>query len=79
VRGLYREKLDSGLSPSSVQRIHALLHKALTQAVNDGLIPRNATDPVKPPRQSRKEMKTLTPEQAHVFLEAAKDDRLGAL
>ena len=79
VRGLYREKLDSGLSPSSVQRIHALLHKALTQAVNDGLIPRNATDPVKPPRQSRKEMKTLTPEQAHVFLEAAKDDRLEAL
>jgi integrase len=79
VRGLYRDKLDSGLSPSSVQRIHALLHKALTQAVNDGLIPRNVTDPVKPPRQSRKEMKTLTPEQAHLFLEAAKDDRLGAL
>jgi integrase len=79
VRGLYREKLDSGLSPSSVQRIHALLHKALTQAVNDGLIPRNATDPVKPPRPSRNEMKTLTPEQAHVFLEAAKNDRLRAL
>ena len=79
VRGLYREKLDSGLSPSSVQRIHALLHMALKQAVNDGLIPRNVTDPVKPPRQSRKEMKTLTPEQAHVFLQAAKDDRLGAL
>jgi integrase len=79
VRGLYRDKLDSGLSPSSVQRIHALLHKALTQAVNDGLIPRNVTDPVKPPRQSRKEIKTLTPEQAHLFLEAAKADRLGAL
>jgi len=47
--------------------------------VNDGLIPRNAPDPVKPPRQSRKEMKTLTPEQAHIFLQTAKDDRLGAL
>jgi integrase len=29
VRGLYREKLDHGLSPTSVQRVHALLHKAL--------------------------------------------------
>ena len=36
VRGLYREKLDSGLSPTSVQRVHALLHKALKQAVNEG-------------------------------------------
>ncbi len=42
-RGLYREKLDSGLSPASVQRVHALLHKALKQAVNDGLIARNVT------------------------------------
>lgn len=37
VRGLYRGKLDSGLSPTSVQRVHALLHKALKQAVNDGV------------------------------------------
>jgi len=29
VRALYREKLDSGLSATSVQRVHALLHKAL--------------------------------------------------
>jgi integrase len=79
VRGLYREKLDSGLSSSSVQRIHALLHKALKQAVNDGLIPRNVTEGVKAPRQQRKEMKTFTPEQARTFLEAAKGDRLGAL
>src|SRR5215208_2908329 len=79
VRGLYREKLSSGLSPSSVQRIHALLHKALKQAVNDGLIPRNATEAVKAPRQQRKERKTFRPEQAHAFLEAAKGDRLGAL
>jgi integrase len=49
VRGLYREKLDSGLSASSVQRIHALLHKALKQAVNDGLIPRNVTEAAKAP------------------------------
>ena len=62
-----------------MQRIHTLLHKALKQAVNDGLIPRNVTEAVKAPRQQRKEMKTFTPEQAHAFLDAAEGDRLGAL
>jgi integrase len=44
VRGLYREKLEVGLSPRTVQYIHVTLHKALKQAVADGLIPRNATE-----------------------------------
>src|ERR671913_1539429 len=79
VRGLYREKLDSGLSPTSVQRVHALLHKALKQAVHDGLVARNVTQAVKAPRQQRKEIPTLNQEQARVFLEAAKGDRLEAL
>jgi integrase len=79
VRGLYREKLDSGLSPTSVQRVHALLHKALKQAVHDGLVPRNVTDAVKAPRQSRKEIPTLTREQARTLLDTATGDRLEAL
>jgi hypothetical protein len=40
VRGLYREKLDGGLSPRTVQYVHVTLHKALKQAIADGLIPR---------------------------------------
>jgi integrase len=79
VRGLYREKLDSGLSPTSVQRVHALLHKALKQAVHDGLVPRNVTEAVKAPRQSRNEIPTLTREQVRIFLSSAKGDRLEAL
>src|SRR3712207_840689 len=79
VRGLYREKLDSGLSPTSVQRVHVLLHKALKQAVHDGLVPRNVTDAVKAPRQSRKEIPTLTREQARTLLDTATGDRLEAL
>jgi integrase len=79
VRALYREKRDSGLSATSVQRIHALLHKALKQAVNDDLIPRNVTEAIKAPRQVRKEIQALPPEQARAFLRAAESDRLGAL
>ncbi len=33
LQGLYRDRLDSGLSGSTVQKIHHVLHKALAQAV----------------------------------------------
>jgi integrase len=55
------------------------LHKALKQAVHDGLVPRNVTEAVKAPRQCRKEIPTLTREQVRIFLNSAKGDRLEAL
>ena len=67
VRGLYREKLDAGLSPRTVQYVHVTLHKALKQAIADGLIPRNATEPVKPPQVRREEMRPLTAQQARIL------------
>src|SRR5918995_701809 len=81
VRGLYREKLEAGSSARTVRYIHTTLHKALKQAVMDGLIPRNATEAVKPPQPSREEMHPLTPEQAKLLLKAAHEagDRLEAL
>jgi len=81
VRGLYREKLAAGSSARTVRYIHTTLHKALKQAVMDGLIPRNATEAVKPPQPTREEMHPLTPEQAKLFLQVAHEagDRLEAL
>jgi integrase len=78
VRGLYKEKL-SALSPRTVQYIHVTLHKALKQAVSDGLIPRNVTEAVKPPQVRQEEIRPLTPEQVKVLLDAASGDRLEAL
>ena len=78
-RGLYREKLEAGLSPRTVQYIHVTLHKALKQAVQDGLIPRNAADAVKAPQVRREEMHPLSVEQTRALLEAARQDRLEAL
>ena len=54
VRSLYRKKLDSGLAPRTVQYIHVTLHKALKQAVLDGLVPRNVTEAVKAPQVHKK-------------------------
>lgn len=79
VRGLYRERLEAGLAPRMVQLVHTTLHKALKQAVNDGLIPRNVTEAVKAPRPIKKEMLPLNPEQARVLLDVASGDRLEAL
>src|SRR5829696_5182246 len=81
VRGLYRENLEAGSSARTVRYIHTTLHKALKQAVMDGLIPRNATEGVKPPQPTREEMHPLTPEQAKLLLQVAHGsaDRLEAL
>jgi integrase len=79
IRGFYREKLDSGLSPATVRKIHSILRKALKQAVLDGLIPRNACEAVKPPKVERKEITPLDRQQAKVLLGAASGDRLEAL
>ena len=80
VRGLYREKLDSGLSPRSVLHIHRTLSKALKQATDDGgLIPRNVAAPVKPPRPRREEIRLLNHQQVQALFETAREDRLEAL
>jgi site-specific recombinase XerC len=66
--------LDAGLAPRTVQHIHTTLHKALKDAVADGLIPRNVTDGIKAPKPEKKEFKVLNREQARAFLEAARGD-----
>jgi integrase len=62
-----------------VQYVHVTLHKALKQTVNDGLVPRNVTEAVKPPQLYREEIKPLTSEQAKVLLKTVRGDRLEAL
>ena len=79
VRSFYREKLDSGLSPATVRKMHSVLNKALKQVMLDGLIPRNVCEAVKPPKVERKEITPLDQEQARALLEAAAGDRLEAL
>ena len=79
LQGLYRDRLDAGLSPSTVHKIHAIVHKALSQAVRWNMVPRNASEAVKAPRPVPKEMRPLSPEEARGLLDAARGDRLEAL
>jgi integrase len=77
-RALYREKLDTGLAPRTVNYIHTTLSKALKDAVADGLITRNPASSVKAPRPKKKEISPLSSEQAKAFLEAVRGNRFEA-
>ena len=78
LQGLYRDRLDAGLSAATVQKMHHVLHKALDQAVRWNLIPRNPADAVKAPTPSPKEMHPLSAPEARRLLEAARGSRLEA-
>lgn len=81
LQSFYRSKLDAGLSPRKVQYLHVVLHRALKQAHRWGLVTRNVAEAADPPKVYKKEVTPLSPDQARVFLEAAREagDRLEAL
>lgn len=75
VQNLYNIKIQNGLTPSSVRYIHAVLHKALSQALKMGLVYRNVADAVDKPKQIKKEMKIWTKEEVEKFLSIARDNK----
>lgn len=79
VRALYAAK-GTELSSRSVDYIHITLQKALSQAVRDDLVPRNAAAGERPrSSRSRREIKALDREQVRALLEAARGQRNEAL
>ena len=66
------------LAPKSVRNIHAMLHKALKDALRWGLVTRNVADAVDAPNGLSPEMQVWTAEQLRAFLSHARDDRLFA-
>ncbi len=85
LNGFYAELLATGrrldsspLSPTTVRRIHATLHKALADAVRWGRLSRNPADQSDPPRASTPEMSVWSPDQLRTFLESVRGDRLFA-
>ena len=79
LQDLYGQRLDAGLSVQSVRKLHAIVHRALKQALRWNLVARNVADLVTPPRNYHKEMKTLDIEQAKQLIGAARGGRLEAL
>jgi integrase len=78
-RQVKSDQAPKGLSRRSVRQIHEMLHRALKQAAEWGMIARNPADTAKPPRPGREEMKTLSQTQVQQLFTMTAQDRLHAL
>jgi integrase len=79
VRAFIRQKLADGLAPRTVQLSLVTLRCALGQAVKDGLIARNVAKLADGPHVKPPELRTFSPAEARIFLDAVGGDRLEAL
>ena len=67
---------EGGLSPQTVVHIHRVLHKALKQALLWGLVMRNVTEAVSPPKVERSKPDVLDVDQVKKLLEKLKGQDL---
>ena len=79
IQRFFNLKITAGTSSRTVQMIHAVLHRALEQALKLGLITRNPASAVIKPRVRRTEMKVLNDIQVRTFLMAARETIIYAL
>ena len=68
-----------GWAPKTVQNVHRMMHRALTDAVKWDLVPRNAAEDARAPRVSRNQPTVWTPTQLGAFVRHVQDDRFFAL
>jgi hypothetical protein len=62
------------ISPRTVRYVHAILHRALKEAVSLGIVSRNITDAVAPPKAPRPPIKSWDVADARRFLAVAASD-----
>jgi len=77
----YATKIAAGLSPTSVKYHHAIIHRALKQALKWDLVSRNVAESVDAPRPRSEEMRFLLPGEVSKLIEVSDEagDRLLAL
>lgn len=74
VQALYSSMLAKGLSPRTVRFCHAILRMALDTGVKTNVIARNVADATTLPKQTRREMRALSPDEARKVITAARGD-----
>jgi integrase len=74
-------RAGQGLKPKTVKNVHGLIHRALEDAVEQGLVPRNvaALRSARPAKVPKVERRVWEPENLRTFLGAMATHRLGAL
>lgn len=78
IQRLYADRIASGLSSTTVHLLHVVLHRTLKQAVRWGMVPRNVTEMVDPPRRTSPEITTWSSDQVADFFAATDQHYLAA-
>jgi integrase len=78
LQDLYATRLKAGASPSTVQHLHATLHRALKMAERWEYVPRNVASRVTPPRVPKYKIQPLTLAEVRRLLTAAAGTRFEA-
>jgi integrase len=76
---LYRQLEQAGLAVATRRQTHAVLHRALKDAVRWGRLVRNPADAADPPAPARTRVEAWTAKELGRFLEHVREDRLFAL
>lgn len=79
LQAMLNARSAAGASPQTVRNIHAVLRRALNQAVRWQLVTRNVASMVDLPRAERHEVAALSPAGARAVLDAVRGDRLEGL
>jgi len=79
VQRFLNQKLKNGLSPRTVQYIHAVLRRAIGQAERWGLVSRNVARLATPPHVPKSDILPLDRTESKKLLAAVENDRLEAL
>ena len=77
--GIAPKETSPGLAPKTVRNIHALIHRALVDAVAWKYIADNPASNVKPPKRPRTRREVWNPDQIRAFLTSVRHDRFAAL
>lgn len=75
----WKQLLDEGKAPGNIILAHRVLSPALGALVAEGKLVRNPCDLVTLPRNPKKELRVLTPDETVAFLEKNQDHELHAL
>ena len=77
--GVIPKQMTGGLAPKTVRNIHAMIHRALVDAVAWKYIAYNPASNIKPPKRPRKRRMVWRPDQIQAFLMSVQRDRFAAL
>lgn len=78
IQQVYAKRFKDGLSGTTVNHVHRILHVAFAAAVKQGVLPHNPCDMIEAPRKDRKDHKTWTVEEVRQFLDTIRGDRYEA-